>query len=208
MAHIPPALNHPLERRIPLQIQSPTHAPRQISKLLPPEHVDTPQDERTGVARTGPGRATRGGASTTTTTRSTRTSQQQPGGSRGPTSIQVTAPGSAVTVDGVTANGKTALQDALGLHRPVAGQGNSITVSNVAKQLAGENMNRVGLILFNESLVADVRILLGSTGDSVSATKGFLLAAGTDPVPIPQFRGEVWAIRTASTDALISVLEY
>jgi len=78
----------------------------------------------------------------------------------------------------------------------------------VAKQLAGENMNRVGLILFNESLVADVRILLGSTGDSVSATKGFLLAAGTDPVPIPQFRGEVWAIRTASTDALISVLEY
>jgi len=102
----------------------------------------------------------------------------------------------------------------------VRGRGESITVSSTVVLLASENKNRAGIVLRNESLAADVRIGLGDAGKNIDATHGFLLPAGeaerwtgvrdfsTEGSKDSMFYGAIYAIRTGSTDAAISVMEW
>lgn len=102
----------------------------------------------------------------------------------------------------------------------VSGDAATKTVTNASNQLiVAENKSRRGLIIYNESNGADVRLKIGSSGSNVTATSGFLLRAGDSlnltggkiygqtPLDL-MFYGSVYAIRTGSTNVALSILEW
>jgi len=101
----------------------------------------------------------------------------------------------------------------------LSGTAESKTISSTAQALVLENKTRRGVVIYNESLSADIRIKLGSQGKGVTATNGFLIRAGDslalsggtnwglEPLDM-MFYGAIYAIRTGSADVAVSVLEW